>query len=593
MKAVIYARQSSGDDETSASVETQIANCQKLAADHGLTVHGIFRDLNISGKTYPETTEAMSLASVDEAYKCWVNSTYERIHRFRRGLAEAILKLKDVDYVLLDDFTRLMRPLQNSFLESHIIQKLRASGVKIWCVKGGVCDLSSFADNLVSSLLSQINANQIEIQRRKSVEALKKLRDGGYRPTGGSFLGFRDCGRHIYQIVPEEAELVRTAFELGVRGLPYARISREMNRRSGSRRFSYDFLMAIYRRPEYAGYQFDSEGHLIVSKAFEKNPVVTLQQWSQMQQRLAACIHNHDRKQIYAFTGLCYCGSCGKKMQIVLSSKKIQSFLCFNKQCSAHSGSYVRYRYDNLSNSNSVRRVPICGEADLENPSAPEKLRHMGLHESLMPLMIRPLLEERQAAVVSEETKREMQELESQLHHWENTERQLSDKLFQGIVDDSQFAIMAKHSREEKSRIAQRLLKLKKDSSPDRDAVEKELAKVTYLLRHKRIDSAAYKKYAQKFISRIEISASRILIAFSNRKRLILERIPDRLCRCLPDWLLDVRDGKVEIRYLYKSYYSGDTVSSVIYEDDYMVVLAVGKNPAVGKKSLFSCNNNN
>ena len=74
--------------------------------------------------------------------------------------------LKNVDYVLLDDFTRLMRPLPASYLESHVVQKLKSAGVKVWCVKGGITDLSNFADNLVASLISQINAEQTELIQR-------------------------------------------------------------------------------------------------------------------------------------------------------------------------------------------------------------------------------------------------------------------------------------------------------------------------------------------------------------------------------------------------------------------------------------------
>ena len=68
--------------------------------------------------------------------------------------------LKNVDFVLLDDFTRLMRPLTASYLESHVVQKLKSAGVKVWCVKGGITDLSNFADNLVASLISQIELIQ-------------------------------------------------------------------------------------------------------------------------------------------------------------------------------------------------------------------------------------------------------------------------------------------------------------------------------------------------------------------------------------------------------------------------------------------------
>lgn len=83
VKAIIYARQSSGDEEQSASVDQQIANCKRLAEDNDLTVVGIYSDLNISGKTYPDTTEAIALAAVDIAYKTWVDSTYLKVKRYR------------------------------------------------------------------------------------------------------------------------------------------------------------------------------------------------------------------------------------------------------------------------------------------------------------------------------------------------------------------------------------------------------------------------------------------------------------------------------------------------------------------------------
>ena len=53
MKALIYARQSSGKDDFSESVEAQIANCKKLAAKEKLEVIGVYKDLHTSGETYP------------------------------------------------------------------------------------------------------------------------------------------------------------------------------------------------------------------------------------------------------------------------------------------------------------------------------------------------------------------------------------------------------------------------------------------------------------------------------------------------------------------------------------------------------------
>jgi len=43
---------------------------------------------------------------------------------------------------------------------------LKSVGVKVWCVKGGITDLSNFADNLVASLISQIELIQRDHRHR-------------------------------------------------------------------------------------------------------------------------------------------------------------------------------------------------------------------------------------------------------------------------------------------------------------------------------------------------------------------------------------------------------------------------------------------
>ena len=69
MKAIIYCRQSSGDETLSESVELQKEKCRELAKKEKLTVIDEFEDLNTSGKTYPEGAE--NIASMDIAFQSW------------------------------------------------------------------------------------------------------------------------------------------------------------------------------------------------------------------------------------------------------------------------------------------------------------------------------------------------------------------------------------------------------------------------------------------------------------------------------------------------------------------------------------------
>ena len=593
MKAVIYARQSSGDEEQSASVEQQIENCKHLAEQNNISVVGIYQDLNISGKSYPDTTEAIALATVDAAYKSWVESTYLKSQRYRKGLAAVLSALKGVDYVLLDDFTRLMRPLANSYLESHIIQKLRMANVKVWCVRGGISDLSNFADNLVATLISQINANQIEIQRQKTLDALKKLRDSGYRPTGGSLTGYRFVGKHTFEIVPEEAELVRTAFEMGIRGVSYARICRTLNKKAGYIKFNHTFLKQLFSRPEYAGYQYNTKGELIPSNSFKDIPLITLYQFNQVQTRITKSrVQNHDRKNIYAFTGLCYCGYCKQKMTVLSTRTFLQAkqrviarfFSCdnrnnyeYNSDCSL---ARIRYKYETNTSNPEMPRKPVTA-SDLNNLLVPTKLKPQGLHESLMPLIALQLIKEKRELMVSSEIQKQIQELELRKKSRIDFERRLGEMLFNGTIDESQFEIMINESRKDKEEISKQIIELTSRNCVNHKEAEKELSRILYILRLKHIDPNLYKKYAQKLISRITVFARYITVDFVNGKGFTLERLAIKNIRSLPDWTLEIKEEKALIRYYYKSFYNGDQTVRLLYKDDFMEISAVGENPKI------------
>ena len=153
MKALIYARQSSGKDDFSESVEAQIANCKKLAAKEKLEVIGIYKDLNTSGETYPVGAE--EIARLDKAYMKWaLNQSSKK--DFRLGLCQVLQKLSEVDFVLVNELTRLYRPINGSFLEGHINQLLKENEVKVLQVQGGAIDLSKFDQQLITLIKNQI-----------------------------------------------------------------------------------------------------------------------------------------------------------------------------------------------------------------------------------------------------------------------------------------------------------------------------------------------------------------------------------------------------------------------------------------------------
>ena len=167
MNAVIYARQSSGSDDYSESVETQIENCRKLAKRENLAVLGCFSDLNTSGKTYPEGAE--KIAGLDTAFQQWFEQQ-TGTKKFRSGLGQVFRLLSRTDFLIVDEMTRLYRPVTRSFLESFVNQELAEHHVQILQCKGGRLDLSQFDQQLIQTLKNQIQDEAIANQKKKSRE---------------------------------------------------------------------------------------------------------------------------------------------------------------------------------------------------------------------------------------------------------------------------------------------------------------------------------------------------------------------------------------------------------------------------------------
>ena len=189
MKAIIYARQSSGSDDISESVENQIANCKKQAEKENYQVIGIFSDLNTSGKTYPEGAE--SIAENDSAFLNWYDQQ-TGTKKYRHGLGEVIKLLDQADVLIIDEMTRLYRPVTRSFLESYVNQKITEANVKIIQVKGGKLDLSQFDQSLIQMLKNAIQDEAIANQKAKAKQQFQKLRDNGYLCNGARAFGLKE-----------------------------------------------------------------------------------------------------------------------------------------------------------------------------------------------------------------------------------------------------------------------------------------------------------------------------------------------------------------------------------------------------------------
>ena len=334
-RAIIYARQSSGSDDYSESVEVQIANCRQLAGQRNIEIVEVLSDLNISGKTYPAGWEA--LATADRAFQSWANSNSSG-RLFRNGFGRVIRLLDQINCIIVDDITRLYRPLSRSYLENAVNQTLIEHNVKIIQVKGGTLDLALFDQQLITMLKNQINDEQIAKQRQRSIEVFNKVRNSGVMPTGITAFALNyDRNSKLYTVDEEKSAVVKFVFNRIIAGDSYSNIVKAVNQRwkhffNGC--FWNKNLYEIARKPIYAGYQFNSRGELIEN--LQGKAIVSLEDFLQVQEIMQKkrseysrnnCNSAETSKHWLPLSGLLYCGNCGSKLVVAVEKNTI-SYRC-------------------------------------------------------------------------------------------------------------------------------------------------------------------------------------------------------------------------------------------------------------------------
>lgn len=458
MKAYIYARQSSTDNEEySESVEVQIIHCQKLAESMNIDVIGIERDINSSGKLYPTGYE--ELAKKDIIYQNWLKSASTR-KTSRDGLGHMFQSLGDIDYIIVDDYTRLARPLTGSFLDAFITQMLFANGVKILTVKSGEIDLNSFNDSLITVIQNIINDNQIAIQRKKSKDGLKRLLDNGVNKQGiGRVLGFRSTGRkHEIEPIERELEVVKFIYKKFLEGVAINEIARFLNDEFPDvfckTKVDRQIVRKTLIRPFYCGYIFDSNGQLIKSEQVYQYACISFEDWSKIQK-----IFEHRKigivrpKKVWLpCSGYVYCGKCGNRM--------------ISHHCGGRSPYYTCQWHL------PTRREPCRGNLSVSNNNTGFAL---GLNEAISPLLIIGAIEKLKQYKLDNKIQEELEKSKIELNNLLLREKKITEMFLNGILDESNAENTLKDISNKKNTLKHDIIikEAQIDSSTDEEADRK------------------------------------------------------------------------------------------------------------------------
>ena len=431
MKAIIYARQSSGSDDFSYFVEYQITNCLNLAKKEKLTVIGCFSDLNTSGKTYPEGAE--SIAEQDTAFQQWF-SQQTGSRKFRPGLGQVFQHLGTVDYLIIDEMTRLYRPVTRSFLESYVNQKLTENEVKILQCKGGRLDLMQFDQQLIQTLKNQIQDEAIANQKKKSKEQFLKLRDSGYKCNGAKMFGIRYLGNRHLEVIPECAEVIRFIYRSIAEYRPYSAIIRDVNERYRHCFHKYCYESTFYsiaRQPLYCGYQYDSNHELIPNRQIRGQEIISYELWRKVGEILEQkrkSLPQRIKKHWLPMSGYLFCGCCGNRLTCQIDRGHIY-YICNKNNLVPGQGC-------------SVSRVRF-----MQNSAG------LGLYEASYPLLVYGLLAKYCEIQEAAQIKQKRQELTNEVLAMQEKEQELINLFMEEEVPLSRIEEMFRNHREKRRKL--------------------------------------------------------------------------------------------------------------------------------------------
>ena len=600
MKAVIYARQSSGDEEVSASVEMQLEKCRELAAKENLEIVGEFSDLNTSGRTYPTGAEAV--AALDATYERWYKQQ-TKTKKFRNGLGKALAKIQsDKCALVIYDITRLYRPVTGSFLESYISQKL--GGTEIHSTKGKI-DLAAFGDGLIASITNRINDDQLKLQKEKSKLEIAKLRDAG-RYYGTAILGYKyDKNTKRYVGIERELEGVRLAYKLCLEKLPMAEICRRLDAFREGRAKINDFgLRRLLRHPEYCGLYRKPGGELIPLQEglFDVYPVPK-SEWYRVQVILgdAGAKAPRPKKYEYALNGLVRCGYCGKAMTMSLSPNRQNNGMTTAYRCMNGIGRHAECRFAKIKYS--IRDPQKIGAASpLETYSydsfagrgqrvlsmmpaeAPEKNAVMGILEAIMPLLASVCITTINDADRPEKIAERIAVLKSEAERAKIAKRRIVRLIADGLLTDDDAGIQLNELNQGIAHAENELAVLENENkNAGKQAVQNCFARLEQIQR-KNLSPTDFRELFRRRFEKIEVFDTYIVLHLLTGQTIKLQKNIARASTGMPQFNLEVkkyRDGKIKafVTYYYNSAFvtrqkNDDEI--MIYDDAELRIVTIG-----------------
>ena len=323
MNAVIYARFSSSA-QREASIEQQVNVCMAFAERTGYTVVQTYSDRALTGRT---DRRPQFLQMIKDA---------------RKGRFCAVI------VYALDRFSR------DKYDSARYKHELRASGVRVVSATEPISDNPSgiLIESVFEGLAQYYSAELSQKIRRGYEDNAKKCLVAGSLPYG-----FRRSADGHYEIIQEEADIIREIFHRVDSGETYADICRDLNERGIKTRRGTEWnrssFNTILHNQRYIGtyiskYNVQEDA---IPQIVEKDLFYRVQTVEHVKTGPRRTPNGY-----YSLTGKLYCGLCGDTMTGTSGTSKTGK-LCFYYTCHGHRA----HRCDQRSIPRDQLEATVCG----------------------------------------------------------------------------------------------------------------------------------------------------------------------------------------------------------------------------------------
>lgn len=361
--AVIYARQSYGKEESSLSVEQQIARCVAWCKRNGVEIKGIFKDNNTSSELYPNSEKGKAYCATDIGWQRWRRTRiFKNRKAYRQGLADAfaMIEQQHIDYFVVDELTRFYRnPSSTSNLDTFCIVELQEAKTA----------LVNVTDNKIDYLESNINIAmwrafaQYEMEKvNEKAEASRRNRKANIQKglVYSNAYGVDWTNKKIC-FNAEKSSVIRYVFEAVIKGKTYGEILYTLNTTylhlANGKCFYESSVYNILENPIYCGFKKLEDGKFVEVINLGNKPIITFSMFKKANEIVKSKkessgkqkynLKDADKRHFLPFSGLLKCGNCGSKLTMGLDRGII--YYCKNTHLKHDKGctsSRIRFDWD-------------------------------------------------------------------------------------------------------------------------------------------------------------------------------------------------------------------------------------------------------